>query len=808
MAIFHGNSIPAGGSASYYDYEITNSLRFNKDNNPYLTHPDSFSPNSPYTISFWMKRGKISDFRNFVYRINSADNLYFDSNDNMTLERRGGSFKTSRVFRDISSWYHIVVKSTNSDFKLYINGVLEQTGTATANPYSAGTFNIGNIAPGTNASYAFDGYMAEWHWVDGQALGPENFGETGTYGDWKPKEYIGSHGSSGFHLDFKDSSSVSSLGNDVSGNGNHFTVNNIATGEQYPDSPTNNFPVMNSLDSGSFATTFAGGNINMTTGGGGQEPGNMATMGMTSGKWYFEVCQTGGNGINALLGIRGTQAGINGAGDNPGRAVDGYGFYGYNAAQNIVNNGQYLAYGSVVSYANGDLISMAVDLDNSKMYWAKNGVYINSANPSTNSNGLSIVPVEQTNLGAYFPCFGDYGADTMVFNCNFGQNRGFDGNISPGGNSDDNGIGNFKYAPPAGFLSLCSANLPEPTVMPSEHFNSVLYTGTGSSQTVSTGFQPDLCWVKTRSRSGDHVLVDILRGAGQILQPNTTNAEMNKASTGAMAIGSNGFTVSGGDDWWNRSGDNFVSWNWKANGSGSSNTDGVINTTSTSANELAGFSISKYAGSGNNTPTTVGHGLSKAPELVISKRIEDNGHGWSVGANEPAASLDFTDSHFLNDTSSQDDPVWWNDTAPTSTVVHLGGNSWNNYSSKNFMLYCFHSVEGYSKIGSYKGNGSSDGAFVYCGFRPQFLLIKPINYGDGWKLWDTTRGAQNGRYNQYPPGDLKPNQPNAENFSTSFNFDFLSNGFKWRGTDNSVNGGYHYLYYAIAEQPFKHTNAR
>ena len=171
--------------------------------------------------------------------------------------------------------------------------------------------------------------------------------------------------------------------------------------------------------------------------------------------------------------------------------------------------------------------------------------------------------------------------------------------------------------------------------------------------------------------------------------------------------------------------------------------------------------------------------------------------------------MDFTDYLRLNDAGSfVDESTTWNDTAPTSSVFSVGSDSATNHPSYTYVSYCFHEVEGYSKIGSYKGNGSTDGAFVYCGFRPQFLLIKPINYGDGWKLWDTTRGAQNGRYNQYPPGDLKPNQTNTENFSTSFNFDFVSNGFKWRGTDNSVNGGYHYLYYAIAEQPFKHTNAR
>lgn len=805
MAIFHGNSIPAGGSASYYDYEINNSLRFNKDNNPYLTYPNSFTPNSPYTVSCWVKRGKISGNSYYVYRINSADNLSFGSNDNISLERRGGNFQTSRVFRDISSWYHIVVKSTSSDFKLYINGVLEQTGTSAANPYTAGTFNIGNNAPSASGSYAFDGYMAEWHWVDGQALGPENFGEVGTYGDWKPIEYTGSHGSTGFYLDFSDSSS---LGNDASANSNHFTPNGITASDQVTDSPTNNFAVMNSLDNGLFATNFTGGNLQMTTGGQGHEPSNMATMGMTSGKWYFEVRQSSG-GADALLGIRGTQGGTISpeAKDNPGKSADGYAFYASTAGQNIVNSNAYVTYGSVVSYGNGDIISMAVDLDNNKMYWAKNGVYLNSANPSTNSNGFSILPVEQTNLGAYFPCFGDYDANSYVFNCNFGQDGTFDGNVTAGGNSDDNDIGNFKYALPTGFLSLSTSNLPEPTVTPSEHFNTLALTGNSSTNrnVTGVGFQPDLVWGKQRASVGrPHGLFDSVRGAGYRWRTNTGSAETYNANDQIKSFTADGFTV-GPDESFNDNGNTYVFWNWKAGTSVSSNTSGsgTAKAYTTSYNADAGFSITKYEGNGT-AGHTIPHHLGAEPDMIIVKNRVGGDSAYvysSVVGNTQG--LQLSNAGAANSTST-----YWNNTSPTSSVWTVASNSGNNSNGSDYIAYCFRNIEGYSKVGSYKGNGNTDGAFVNCGFRPQFLLIKPINYGDGWKMWDIARGAQNGRYNQYPPGDLKPNQSNTENFSTSFNFDFVSNGFKWRGSDGSVNGGYDYLYYAIAEHPFKHTNAR
>jgi len=807
MAIFHGNSIPAGGSGSYYDYEINNSLRFNKDSNPYLTHPSSFSPNSPYTVSFWVKRGKISNNNNYAYRINSADSLYFTSNDNLYVERRTGGLSTSRVFRDISSWYHIVVKSTSSDYKLYINGVLEQTTTSGANPYSAGTFNIGN-GSSPNTSSAFDGYMAEWHWVDGQALGPENFGEVGTYGDWKPIEYTGSHGSTGFYLDFSNSSS---LGNDASANSNHFTLNNITSSDQVKDSPTNNFCTMNPLDNYYAGSTFSQGNLGLFITGSAQ-PTNTATFGMNSGKWYWEVRQgvsgAGGGGVS-YVGFLGIAGSLGDASDSQlGEHYDQYSLYAYSTAgRNVKHNNTWYSYGTDITYTNGDIISMALDLDNNKMYWAKNGSYVNSGNPAGNSNGFSVLAPSATSLGAYFPAAGDGHSSSENFMFNFGQDGTFAGNVTAGGNSDDNDIGNFKYAPPAGFLSLCSANLAEPAVIPSEHFNTLALTGNSSTNrnVTGVGFQPDLVWGKQRASVGrPYGLFDSVRGAGRRLRSNDNTAETYNITYFIRSFTADGFTV-GQDESFNQSGSTYVFWNWKAGGTSYANTNGSISST-VSANTDAGFSIITHSGASGNG--TVGHGLSKAPNLVITKS-RNAADQWRVGSIQSAASMDFTDYLRLNDAGSfVDESTTWNDTAPTSSVFSVGSDSATNHPGYTYVSYCFHEVEGYSKIGSYKGNGSTDGAFVYCGFRPQFLLIKPINYGDGWKLWDTTRGAQNGRYNQYPPGDLKPNQTNTENFSTSFNFDFVSNGFKWRGTDNSVNGGYHYLYYAIAEQPFKHTNAR
>ena len=782
-----GSSAAGGGG-----YEIGKSCRF-YGSTPHFDR-GSFSPTSPHTVSVWVKRASINlGRRQIIFAINAADSLEFTSDAYLLWQRRPNTITTTQRFRDTTNWYHILCKSESGAFYLYVNNVLVASNTSsTANPYTAGDIHIGSNSPNgyLNSSTSFDGYMAEFHWVQGTALGPDSFGETGDYGEWKPIEYTGSHGSNGFYLDFATSSS---LGTDASGNSNNFTLGSgsMNAHDSGLDSPTNNFCTWHPehKDAQNNTNNYLEGNLQLGGGGGSSWRETFASFEVPkTGKWYMEFLHLNGY---AHIGLLSGPEGLN-SGDS---VQTGHAWWDYDTQQgsgaiNYNNAGQ-------TSGGTGSGLVFAISVNEGvvKFYKSNSVVHTFSQNLS-NAGRYPVFPIVQTYSSA-------------EWFANFGQSDLFGGAKSDGANaSDANGYGSFYYAPPTDHLALCSKNLPDPTITPSEHFNTVLYTGANGNTVTGVGFQPDLTWIKARNQGYSHNWYDSVRGATQKFNTDNAAAQESNLSNGLTAFGSDGFTV-GNHAGHGASGNTFVAWNWKAGGSGSSNTNGAINTTSTSANVSAGFSISKYAGSGNNTATTVGHGLSQAPDLVLSKRIEDVDHGWSVGANEPAASLDFTDTHFLHEGSDQDDAVWWNDTAPTSTVVHLGGNSWNNYSGKNFMLYCFHSVEGYSKIGNYKGNGSTDGTFVYCGFRPQWLLVKPIKYSDGWKLFDIKRGCQNGPYNQFPPGDLKPDTHASENFSTAFNLEFLSNGFKWRGSDNSVNGSsYYYLFYAIAEQPFKFSNAK
>lgn len=704
----------------------------------------------------------------------------------MSLERRSGSFTTSRVFSDTSNWYHVVVKSTSSDYTLYINGVQEQTASGTANPYTAGDFNIGSNAPSASSSWGFDGYMAEFHWVDGTALNPDSFGETdSTYGHWKPIEYTGSHGSDGFYLDFSNSSA---LGDDAAGS-NDFTVTNITASDQVKDSPTNNFAALNPLqkDAQGSNHTYSEGNLKVVeAGGGGYWRESFATFEVPkTGKWYMEFYHVSGY---AHIGLMSGSHAVS----TSDAMQTGHVWYDYDTQQ-----GGTIAYNNSSQTTGGTganlVYAISVDAGVVKMYKSNVLQHTFSQNLST-AGSHAVMPIVQM-----------YGGATWV--ANFGQDHTFAGNKSGGANAQDaSELGSFYYSPPSEHKALCSQNLDDPTVIPSEHFGTVIYTGDGGSdRTISTNLSAvDFVWLKIRSGSDDHRLANTVTGGNKHLKSNATDVE----ATGTTIIKSfSGSTFNvGSDGAVNGNSSTYVAWCWKANGSGSSNEDGSINTTATSANTSAGFSISTYTGESGNG--TVGHGLSEAPNLVIVK-ARSNADQWRVGSIQVLDSMDFTDYLRLNDAGGKaDEATTWHDTAPTSSVFSVGSDSATNHPGYTYVAYCFHNVEGYSKIGSYKGNSNTDGTFVYCGFRPQWLLIKPSNYGDGWKLFDTVRGAQNGPYNQYPPGDLKPNTSAGENFSTSFNLDFLSNGFKWRASDNSVNGGYNYLFYAIAEQPFKHSNAR
>jgi hypothetical protein len=329
---------------------------------------------------------------------------------------------------------------------------------------------------------------------------------------------------------------------------------------------------------------------------------------------------------------------------------------------------------------------------------------------------------------------------------------------------------------------------------PNQHFDATLYTGTGSTQSITNAgsFQPDLVWVKNRSGATDHALYDAVRGTTKQLESNTTTAETTEA-TGLTAFGTNGFTI-GALAQMNTSANNYVGWQWKAGGASTVNTSGSISS-NVSVNATAGFSVVTYTGSGSGS-TTVGHGLGVAPAMIIIKdRV--NTFAWNVYHK----SLGNTSGINLNSTDASVTNIgWWNNTSPTSSVFTAG--TYENEAS-NYVAYCWAEVEGYSKFGSYTGNGNANGVFVYLGFRPKFVMIKQSSAaGEYWNIIDASRSPYN-----VSNARLSADQASAE--STAASMDLLSNGFKIRESGSGTNtNGATYIYMAFAEAPFKNSNAR
>jgi hypothetical protein len=569
---------------------------------------------------------------------------------------------------------------------------------------------------------------------------------------------------------------------DQSGNNNDFTSNNLTESDISVDSPTNNFATLNPLIPDAY-TTLSEGNLKIVHGS--SFGGQFASQIAESGKWYAEYLVT-------TVGL--TKIGIASANRNlsAGDPQNWAEAFWYNQDGTQRDGSTDSSYGA--SYTNGDIIGIKLDQDNNTIDYSKNGVYQGSI--SLSGKGIGTNPT----------FIGTAGRDsTGVWN--FGQDSSFAGNKTAQGNQDGNEIGDFYYTPPTGFLALCTKNLPDVAVVPSEHFNTVLWTGddTDNRSITGVGFQPDFHWNKARNRNGGdgYYLYDAIRGATKVLYSNATNAEATEGNA-LQAFESDGFQI-GSDGNSNSSSYNYVAWNWKANGSGSSNTNGSI-TSTVSANVDAGFSIVSYTGTGS--AGTVGHGLSKVPEMIIVKGRTANADNWRTyhsGLTDPTE-----DYLKLNSNDAQIDGSFttWNSTAPTSSVFSIHTDNSVNANTKTYIAYAFHSVDGYSKVGSYSTNASTDGAFVYTGFKPALILAKSSSVsGTNWMLIDNARDTINPA-NKW----LKANSSDAEFSPTNkgTGWDFTSNGFKIRNHNDDFNSpsGNTWIYIAFAETPFKYSNAR
>ena len=1021
------------------DYEIKRSLRFNDADTAYLgrTPSSASSGSTKATYSMWVKGADFAGKTPLFSASSSGGSESIEHRNDGTLvvffdEWVDGAYYTTATFRDPSAWYHFVFAidttlATAADrVKIYVNGVQVST---TSSPSVAQNFSLTGInqqnkiqyigrtanTSGGQHHYA-DAYYTEIHMIDGQALGPSEFGENNNDNNWIPKEYDGTYGNNGFFLKFEDNSSNAALGTDSSGNSNNFTVTNITareekwsnyltstasfTANQGPDkafdnslsgpdvpyndssvgmtwappgglaysskveiyvgaisgftyslngasavsatinswntvatgsgtintlvfdrssgethgphairvdnvvlvdgtasntdslidTPTNyeadsgnnggNYCTWNPLAKGSNMVLKNGNlDIDTTTG----RSAVLGTIGMSSGKWYWETTiNKSSDRTMVAIGKQGmTLSNAPGQGD-----ALGWGYYADGGSKR--NGGTSTSYGAGFA-GGGDVIGCAFDADNGTLTFYKNG----------SSQGVAFTGLTD---GPYFPATGDgSGVNTARSSVNFGQRP-------------------FAYTPPTGHKSLCTQNLPDPTIADgSSRFDVKLWTGNGSTQSITGyNFSPDFAWIKSRNFSTDHALFDAVRGATKRIRANQYNAENTDTNT-LTAFNSYGFSL-GSSSAVNYNTKTFVGWAWDAgdnssktytvkvvsdsgnkyrfddfgssavtleleegstyvfdqsdssnaghplrfsttsngtHGGGTEYTTGVTitgtpgqagakttivvaasaptlyyycgvhsgmggqaNTNSTAgasnldgsiqavvrANPSAGFSIVTYTGTGSNA--TIGHGLNAAPGLVIVKKRSAAG-SWTVWheAFSTASNTDYIylDSNTQRAQNGSDAQPFWNNTVPTNNVVSLGTGGNVNGSSATYVAYCFAPVEGYSAFGSYTGNGSTDGTFVFTGMRAAWVMVKRTDAGAGnWTIVDNARNTHNASDKL-----LFPNLADSEATTTTNKVDLTSNGFKLRGAGGNTNAsGGTYIYAAFAEHPFKTARAR
>ena len=868
-----------------YPYSINQSLKFNwaEATNMSKQWARAATDGTRGTLSVWLKRGVIgNDTGNHQYFIHSGTgatnaghmDVKFQTGDAITIGRyndtpfSGGS----AVFRDTSNWYHLVVafdssSSTASDreMKVWVNGV-RVTGTQGAiaqNDVLPWTKNGNTLFIGKHATVGrpYDGLMAELHLVDGQALTPTSFASDFN-GVWAPKEYTGSHGNNGVELKF---ATASAFGDNTSSEGstNDFgTISGNQERDQLPDTPTNNFAVLDRRRKAGPTGSFREGNTNY-------DPTSSWSsahyhvhptfdiprdkkiyMEFVDNSTYTGAYWAGGVAMQTATGGSSTVGGA-------------YSIMLY--SRSVYNNGTAQDYGASYgvgglgtsngdNFAQGDVFSIAVDGATRKVWFARNGQWFkqyttnNTGSVGDPANGLyetGIVNESSHDSQRMRFVFTFNGAQGFQNHFNFGQDDSFHGAKTSGSAeaSDENGFGKFYYTPPAGFLALCSQNITTDSNMkiadgstPEDFFNIVTWSGAGNTNDLpitGVGFQPDFVWSKSNTTAYHHALFDSVRGPGSWHA--TDRRESANSTTGGgrlSSFDSDGFTwtaAGSSAQWYGTSGSDYLAWCWKAGGaptatnsasagavptSGSVMIDGVASTAALAgtnpvkkltANTKSGFSIVEYTG--NTSNLTKAHGLGRRPAFIIVKRYEMTA-GWVCWHRALTTNTD-SDSNYIymdsvSGTVAGSTSNYW-DTLDENVFGGWASGGDNNNSGNNAIAYIWAEIPGYSSFGRYVGNGLAEGDRVYTGFKPALVMIANQATNVIWYMIDNKIGqvGHNGVGNKF----LTPSAANVEDTPTGV--EFLHNGFKIVTTGTGQNqSATQFLYCAWAENPMKFTTAK
>ncbi|MAK52173.1 SPRY domain-containing protein [Marinobacter sp.] len=758
---------------------IANSCMFDAASNVSLTRtPSGASNRKTFTVSVWVKRCVLTDasgnntYGQRIFNAGASGSAFFDIKWSGSGDTEGANrlhireysssaeqieYWTNRTFEDTSKWYHILLQvdttqSTSTDrIKLYVDGDQITSWYRSNAPSqdfdtlvnSTVLHNIGRFTGATSNNLS--GYLTEFNLVDGSIVAPSTFGLTDTStGRWIPKSLTGiSYGSNGFRLQF---GSPSALGDDTSGNENDFSVSNLVAGDQTTDSPTQNFATFDPLDSGNNAgatpgtAVLAEGNLRVTAP---SNPSNWdqyrTSKPLLSGKYYVEVTLTSLN-TATYFGVISKNQNIKGGGWYSDQKT-GWTYDSTNGKTENSNNG-YISYGGARSQ--GDVVGIAVDLDNGKLWFSENGTYPNSGNPATGAN----------------PAYSNLQIAVEDGGLCFTEARGYSGH-----NDWNFGQRSYTHSAPSGFSTVQQGNMPE--------------TAKGVS---------GLVWTKNRDATDNHQLYDSSRGVKKDLHPNTTDQE-GTTTDGLQKFLKGGQQIED-DVSINTSGESYVSWNWVCNGGTTETNNDGETTVTLQKNTTAGFSMGTFTS--KVAEQTCGHGLGVKPNFILLKKL-DGSQNW-MAYHSALSSSDAYYLHLNNTDTTQTGSDFGND-VPTSTVFHT------NVTGTAGSSYCFwawRSVEGYSKFGLYEGNNNADGTFVNTGFKPAFVMIKSIDGSSSsypWAIYDSKRSPIN-------PVSLFLSANDSVVENTLDRIDFLSNGFKCRQSYSYSNAGETYVYVAFAEHGF------
>lgn len=745
-------------------YQFANGLRFQSANSCYMSRSVASAGNQQkWTFSAWVKRTKLggafslfedqrSSGTSSFYVANNSDKLYFQVSDGTTAWAKA----TTAVFRDVQNWHHymIAVDTTNATGanrqRLYVDGVeittwdtnqtIPQNTNTTINA-SGGGYYLGRWASGDY----FDGYVAQAAFVDGQQLTPSTFGTYDANGNWIPKDLSTgiTWGTNGFWLPFTNTSTTATLGNDSSGNNNTFTTSgfSVTSGTTYDpltDCPASygsdtgaggqvkgNYATLNPINgSGLDSARCTAGNLTFNQGDGATYRTLTSTMGMTTGKWYWEVnvVTKASNGAYSGLARDGVTL-TNFLGQNStGWVWEPTGAF-YNNNTNIF---------SASSFTTGDVLGYAFDADTGKFYMHKNGTWQNSGNPAAGTGQIFTAATGFTYFAAGCLVY----ADVLTFN--FGQRA-------------------FSYTAPSGFKALCTTNM------------------VSDSEIVST---PDIAWFKVRNTTGSWVQSDSVQGIGKYVSSDSQGAATTDTNS-VQNFNFNGVYI-GNATILNTLNNTYASYFWNKSA-------------------LCGVDVIQYSGS--NSAQNVPHSLGVAPSMYILKNITSGASNWTTYHSSVGS------GNGLNFNSTAGSTTYAIIGAPTSSnIVFSSGNDINvTRSGDSFILYAFAEIAGFSKFGKYTGNGSTDGPFVYCGFRPRFVLTKRTDSTGSWIIADAARAT----YNESAASLVAETNGAETTGAGSWHIDLLSNGFKLRDTGPQINAsGGTYIFAAFAEAPFKYARAR